>query len=62
MKHYEIGCYIKNKLIYKIELQMTEERFKMQLHENRLHYVSSVANEIIYLDKFDLIRINEVGE
>ena len=56
----EIKCYIKNKLVYKIELQMPKERLLKQLDENRLAFLSTKTggSEIIYLDKFDKVDIN----
>lgn len=56
----EIKCYIKNKLIYIIDLQMVKERLLKQIKENKLEYLNykTGGTEIIYLDKFDKISIN----
>ena len=53
----EIKCYIKNKLIYTIDLQMQKDRLLKQIKENRLEYFNykTGGTEIIYLDKFDKI-------
>lgn len=57
----EIKCYIKNKLIYTINLQMTKDKLLKQIKENRLEYVNSKTGgtEIIYLDKFDKVDFNK---
>ena len=56
----EIKCYIKNKLIYTIYLQMQKDRLLKQIKENRLEYTNykTGGTEIIYLDKFDKIDFN----
>ena len=53
----EIRCYIKNKLVYTIDLQMNKDRLLKQVKENRLEYTNykTGGTEIIYLDKFDKI-------
>ena len=56
----EIKCYIKNKLIYTIDLQMRQERLLKQIKENRLEYLNynTGGTEIIYLDKSDKVDFN----
>lgn len=56
----EIKCYIKNKLVYIIDLQMSRERLLEQIKENRLEYFNyeTGGTEIIYLDKFDKVDFN----
>lgn len=56
----EIKCYIKNKLIYTIDLQMSRERLLKQINENKLEYLNykTGGTEIIYLDKFDKVNFN----
>ena len=56
----EIKCYIKNKLIYTIDLQMNKDRLIKQIKENKLEYLSNKTGgtEIIYLDKFDKVDFN----
>ena len=55
-----IDCYIKNKKVYQIHIMMTKKRFLEQLKENRLSYMSEKTGrtEVIYLDKFDLLRFS----
>lgn len=56
----EIKCYIKNKLIYTIDLQMNKDRLIKQIKENKLEYLNykTGGTEIIYLDKFDKVDFN----
>ena len=56
-----IDCYIKNKIVYKIHIMMTKERFFKQLKENRLSFMSEKTGntEIIYLDKFDMLKFSK---
>lgn len=56
----EIKCYIKDKLVYTIDLQMQQERLLKQIKENRLEYLNykTGGTEIIYLDKFDRVDFN----
>ena len=56
-----LKCYIKNKLIYTIKLEMRKERLEEQLKNNRLEYTSTQTGgtEIIYLDKFDKIDFDK---
>lgn len=56
----EIKCYIKNKLIYTIDLQMNREKLLKQINENKLEYLNykTGGTEIIYLDKFDKVNFN----
>ena len=56
----EIKCYIKNKLIYTIDLQMSREKLLKQINENKLEYLNykTGGTEIIYLDKFDKVDFN----
>ena len=56
----EIKCYIKNKLIYTIDLQMSKDKLSKQINENKLEYVNyeTGGTEIIYLDKFDKVDFN----
>lgn len=56
-----IDCYIKNKIVYKVHIMMTQERFYEQLKENRLSYMSEKTGntEIIYLDKFDMLKFSK---
>lgn len=56
----EIKCYIKNKLIYTIDLQMSREKLLKQINENKLEYLNykTGGTEIIYLDKFDKVNFN----
>lgn len=56
----EIKCYIKNKLIYTIDLQMSKDKLINQIKENKLEYVNykTGGTEIIYLDKFDKVNFN----
>ena len=56
----EIKCYIKNKLIYIIELQMSKDKLVNQIKENKLEYFNyrTGGTEIIYLDKFDKVNFN----
>ena len=56
----EIKCYIKNKLVYIIELQMSKDKLINQIKENKLEYFNyrTGGTEIIYLDKFDKIDFN----
>ena len=56
----EIKCYIKNKLIYTIDLQMNKDRLIKQIKEKRLEYLNNKTGgtEIIYLDKFDKVDFN----
>lgn len=57
----QIKCYIKNKIVYKIDLIMNKEKLFKQLDENRLIYKSTKTGntEIIYLDKFDRLEFNK---
>ena len=57
----EIKCYIKNKLIYTIDLQMNKDKLINQIKENKLEYVNykTGGTEIIYLDKFDKVKFNK---
>lgn len=57
----EIKCYIKNKLIYTIDLQMNKDKLINQIKENKLEYVNykTGGTEIIYLDKFDKVNFNK---
>ena len=57
----EIKCYIKNKLIYTIDLQMSKDKLINQIKENKLEYVNykTGGTEIIYLDKFDKVNFNK---
>ena len=56
----EIKCYIKNKLIYTIDLQMNKDRLIKQIKEKKLEYLNNKTGgtEIIYLDKFDKVDFN----
>ena len=56
----EVKCYIKNKLIYTIDLQMSKDKLINQIKENKLEYVNykTGGTEIIYLDKFDKVDFN----
>lgn len=57
----EIKCYIKNKLVYIIELQMSKEKLIKQIKDNKLEYFNykTGGTEIIYLDKFDKVNFNK---
>ena len=57
----EIKCYIKNKLIYTIDLQINKDKLINQIKENKLEYVNykTGGTEIIYLDKFDKVNFNK---
>ena len=59
MNEYKIECYKNNKLIYRVELYMSEHKLLEQLKENKLQYTHRKVNgtEIIYLDQFDRIII-----
>lgn len=56
----EIKCYIKNKPVYKIELQMNRDRLLKQIKENKIQYLNckTGGTEIIYLDKFDKVQFD----
>lgn len=56
-----IDCYIKNKKVYRVHIMMTKQRFFEQLKENRLSYMSEKTGttEIIYLDKFDMLKFSK---
>jgi len=55
-----ICCFIKNKLIYQIELQMSTRRFLHQIKENKLFYYNKDKRcfEIINLNLFDRVTID----
>lgn len=61
MTGIEIICYIKNKPIYKIELQMTRKKLLKQIENNKIMYLSSKTGgtEIINLNMFDRVVFNK---
>ena len=56
-------CYVKNKLVYKIELQMSKEQLIKQIKRDKLTYYNRNRNcvEIINLNSFDKINIFNSG-
>ena len=60
MKKYRIKCYVKNKVVYHLELQMTEKTFFKQLRCKRLVYLDKDTgySTILNIDNFDRIEIN----
>jgi hypothetical protein len=54
-----IKCYIKNEVVYDIRLRMTIEELQKQI-DNKLVYLNEEGHtEIIYLDKFDKVVVND---
>lgn len=61
MIELNIRCYIKNKLVYKVNVIMSKEKLLNQLKENKLVYKSMHhgGTEIVYLDKFDKLEFDK---
>ena len=61
MKKYYIYCYNnKNKMVYKIEVEMREETFKEQINEGYIRFFDKKYGETIcYLNLYNKIIIEE---
>lgn len=63
MKQYILSCYnTKEKLVFKIELCMSERRFESQIEKGYLRFIDKKYGETIcYLNQYARVVINKRG-
>ena len=60
MKH--ISLYKRNKLIYTIELEMSDHLFNKLFNKGIIEFYSTKGLEIFYLNNFDKVVITGINE
>lgn len=60
MKHIQL--YKRNKLIYTIELEMTDYLFNKLFNKGIIEFYSTKGLEVYYLNNFDKVVINGINE